>query len=296
MKLGTVLKNGRRHAALVDGDKVFVASDATLESIIETGKNIRDLPGEWSATSSATFDVPVRPEVVLCTGHNYEDHYAEKSVNRAVEAKGLEFFLKAGQTIADPDAEMILDPRVTGKLDQETELAFVIGKAGRNISKEHAMEHVFGYLVVNDVTARDRQVSKKADGNFVMELGTAKNFDGSTRLSSFIITADEIGDPQTLNLTTTINGQRRQSNTTANMIHSVADIIVFFSSVLTLKPGTIISTGTPSGSGWGHDVELGGKRITPPGCVPGAYLKDGDVVVSEVEKIGRLEFKVRAIA
>lgn len=292
MKVGTVRQEDRRRAAYVEDTRVFVASDLTLEQVIAESLEIRAVPGQWHDRRAVTFDVPLRPPVVLCTGHNYEDHYAEKSVNRADEAKGLEFFVKAGQTIADLQSPLLLDPIVTRKLDQETELGVVIGKPGRHIPRERALEHVFGYMVVNDVTARDRQVTRKADGSFVMELGTAKNFDGSTRFSPFIVTADEIADPQTLELCTLINGRRRQFNTTANMIHQVADIVAFFSSVLTLEPGTVISTGTPSGSGWGQDAELGGKQVTPDGCVPGAYLADGDEVVSAIARVGEITFQV----
>lgn len=295
MRIVSILMDGRRRAGFIEAGQVFVTHSMEVEDVIKNGIDIRDVPGKWIDENDLEFDVPLRPPVVLCTGHNYRDHFEEKSVNRPEEAKGLEFFLKAGQTIAGLGSDMVLDPAVTRKLDHETELGIVIGKEGRHISKADALKHVFGYVVVNDVTARDRQIQKKADGTFVMELGAAKNFDGSTRLSREIVTVDEIPDPQTLRLSTKVNGEYRQLNTTANMIHSVADIVAFFSSLITLKPGTIISTGTPAGSGWGHDPELGGKGKTPPGCVASSYLHEGDIAVSEIEKVGRLTFKVRAL-
>lgn len=294
MRIATVLEDGSRKACVVEGDQVFVTDVAGADAAIGLACDLKKTPGRWVPRAKVTFDAVLRPPVLLCTGHNYRDHADEKSVNRPHGAKGLEFFMKAGQTIAAPGAGIVLDPFVTTKMDQETELGFVIGKGGRHITKERALDHVFGYLIVNDVTARDRQVLKRSDGSFVMELGTAKNFEGATQLSTELVTRDEIPDPQALALSTKVNGEMRQLSNTSLMINTVADVIAHFSSLLYLHPGCVISTGTPAGTGWGQDRDLGGNGRVPAQCKPGAYLQPGDRVVSEIEKIGALTFTVHA--
>jgi 2-keto-4-pentenoate hydratase/2-oxohepta-3-ene-1,7-dioic acid hydratase in catechol pathway len=225
----------------------------------------------------------------MCAGQNYQDHLDEKA---PVDIQDPEFFIKAGQTIAGLDEPCLLDARVTRKLDYETELGVVIGKAGRHVAAQDALDHVFGYLVVNDVTARDRQVIDEGDGRYSMALGPGKNFDGSSRLAGTVVTADEIPDPHALALTTHVDGELRQSNSTASMVFSVPEIIAYLSTLITLLPGTVIATGTPGGTGWGTDPELGGTAVTPPGCVPARYLAPGDRVRSAIEGVGALEFEV----
>jgi 2-keto-4-pentenoate hydratase/2-oxohepta-3-ene-1,7-dioic acid hydratase in catechol pathway len=181
---------------------------------------------------------------------------------------------------------------VTTKLDYETELGVIIGKGGRNISAAQAMEHVYGYMVVNDLTARDRQVVVQGNGHYTMAFGPGKNFDGATRVAPWIVTADEVDDPHALMVKTRVDGEVRQFNTTRNMIFNVAETIAFLSRLLTLHPGTVIATGTPGGTGWGQDPTLGGTGQTPLGCVPARYLSVGEYVESEIEQIGRLDFTV----
>jgi 2-keto-4-pentenoate hydratase/2-oxohepta-3-ene-1,7-dioic acid hydratase in catechol pathway len=208
--------------------------------------------------------------------------------------KEPEFFLKAGDTVAHPDEPARCDPRVTAKLDYETELGVVIGRSGRFIEPDRAFDHVFGYVVVNDLTARDRQVRPLPGGGFEMALGPGKNFEGATRLAPWVTPAEEVGDPHELALTTHVNGELRQSNSTRNMIHDVRTLVSFLSQLLELRPGYVISTGTPGGTGWGQDPGLGGTGVTPAGCVPGRYLAPGDHVRSEIEHVGVLEFDVIA--
>ena len=188
----------------------------------------------------------------------------------------------------------IADPRVTAKLDYETELGIVIGRSGRFITRDRALDHVFGYIVVNDLTARDRQVRRLRGGGFEMALGPGKNFEGATRLASWVTPAGEVGDPQALELTTRVNGELRQFNSTRNMIHDVRTLVSFLSQLLELRPGYVISTGTPGGTGWGQDPELGGTGVTPAGCQPARYLAPGDQVRSEIQGVGVLEFDVIA--
>jgi 2-keto-4-pentenoate hydratase/2-oxohepta-3-ene-1,7-dioic acid hydratase in catechol pathway len=158
-----------------------------------------------------------------------------------------------------------------------------------------APAHIFGYTVANDVTARDRQVRKTADGTVFYELGRGKAFDTSLPLGPEIVTADELGDPQDLALTTRINGELRQSARTSDMIWSCAELVHFFSTNFTLRPGMVILTGTPAGTAWSVDAELGGTWQPAEGLTPAArYCLPGDEVVGEIAGIGRLRNPVVA--
>lgn len=232
---------------------------------------------------------PLAPPIILCSGENYWDHREEKP---AVEGREPEFFIKTPQGVIGPTDQIRLDRKVTRKLDYETELAIVIGKPGRHIAKKDALRHVFGYVVMNDVTARDRQVRMRPDGTCSYALGPGKNFDTCAPLGPCIVTADEIPNPQRLVLRTTVNGEVRQLSNTRKMIWGVADLVKFFSTFLTLQPGTVISTGTPGGTAWGTDAELGGKFSKRKGARPLSYLEPGDVVTCEIEHIGLLRNKV----
>jgi 2-keto-4-pentenoate hydratase/2-oxohepta-3-ene-1,7-dioic acid hydratase in catechol pathway len=143
---------------------------------------------------------PMMPSTILCAGSNYREHNDEK-LGSPTSGKEPEFFLKTSDSVIGPEEAIEYDERLTRKLDSETELGIVIGKAGRHIRREHALKHVFGYTIVNDVTARDRQVRRS--GNFTWyELGRGKAFDTSAPMGPCIVTADEIPDPQTLDIRT----------------------------------------------------------------------------------------------
>jgi 2-keto-4-pentenoate hydratase/2-oxohepta-3-ene-1,7-dioic acid hydratase in catechol pathway len=187
----------------------------------------------------------------------------------------------------------VFDPQLTEKLDAETELAIVIGKPGRHIPAAEALDHVFGYTIVNDLTARDRQVRRSPEGFIWYELGRSKAFDTSAPLGPCIVTRDEIPDPQVLTIRTRINGELRQNGATADMIWSCAEVIHFFSTNFTLRPGMVISTGTPSGTAWSTDTELGGTGQVTPGTVPATrYCLPGDVIESDIDRIGVLRNRV----
>lgn len=238
--------------------------------------------------ASVALAAPIRPATILCSGSNYKDHNAEKA-NTPISGKEPEFFVKTADCVVGPDEPIVFDAVLSKKLDCEVELAVVIGKAGRHIAADRALDHVFGYTIVNDVTARDRQVRRTPEGMTWYELGSGKAFDSSAPLGPCIVTADEIGDPQALRVQSRINGELRQSSSTANMIWTCAQLIHFFSRNFTLKPGMVIITGTPAGTAWSADKELGGKGVTQPGLVPATrYCLPGDVVECEVEKIGVL--------
>jgi acylpyruvate hydrolase len=237
---------------------------------------------------------PIEPRLILCSGENYWDHRDEKPL---VEGKEPEFFLKNPLGVIAPGQGIELDPRVTRKLDYEAELLIVIGKTGRHIPEERALDHVFGFTIMNDVTARDRQVRLRADGSSSYALGPGKSFDTCAPIGPCIVTRDEIGDPQTLAIRTRVNRQLRQDNNTGRMIWSVAQLVAFFSNFITLRPGVVISTGTPGGTGWGSDAELGARsngRTLETG--QWRYLSPGDEVVCEIERIGTLRNPVVAAA
>jgi len=290
MRLVSVLRDGRRLAGALDGDRVLVSElDGGIDALIAAGAGAEAIDGAWQVAEDVVLDAALRPPVVLCAGQNYRDHLDEKA---PVDVTEPEFFLKAGQTIAAPGDPCVLDPAVTSKLDYETELGVVIGRGGRHIPAREAADHVYGYVVLNDLTARDRQVIPGRDGGFAMALGPGKNFDGATRVAASLTPAAQLDGELDLRLTTSVEGELRQSNSTAAMVFGVPELIAYLSRLMTLRPGAVIATGTPGGTGWGTDAELGGTSVTPAGCAPGRYLRPGDHVVSEIERIGRLEFDV----
>lgn len=315
MKFATYVEAGRRRLAIVQGDWLIdpllalqhddtarqFFSDATAliaggEPALKAAARALAEAGDAARipAKSARLAAPMLPSTILCSGSNYLDHNQEKA-NTPISGKEPEFFIKTSDCVVGPGEPIVLDEKVTRKLDCETELAVVIGKAGRHIPVGSALDHVFGYTIVNDVTARDRQVRRNEQGMVWYELGRGKCFDTSAPLGPYVVTADEVGDPQKLAIRTRINGELRQSSTTAQMIWSCAELIHFFSDNFTLRPGMVIITGTPAGTAWSQDRELGGSGKSPPGVVPAnGYCRPGDVVECEVEKVGVLRNAVVA--
>ena len=185
------------------------------------------------------------------------------------------FFTKPPTAVVGPDAEVPIFPKVSVKIDYEVELALVIGKRGRDIAPADAYAHIFGYTVLNDVTARD--VQRRHGGQFFK----GKGLDGSCPMGPWVVTADEAGDPMALRMQLWVNGELRQNDTTAAMIFDIPTLIASLSEGLTLEPGDILATGTPSGVGYAMD--------------PPRYLTDGDEVCCEIEGIGRLCNRLRAV-
>ncbi len=299
MKVCTYYQDGKERLGFVVGSDVVdaPAEFPTMLSFIRTGEAGRKAAeaaiakGAKKPLASVKLAPPIRASTMLCSGSNYIDHNKEKA-NTPISGKEPEFFVKTADCIIGHDEKIIYDEKLTKKLDAETELAIVIGKPGRHIPVERALEHVFGYTIVNDVTARERQVRRNEQGFTWYEVGRGKCFETSGPTGPWIVTADEIGDPQKLRLRTRINGELRQSASTGNMIYSCAHLIHFFSISMTLQPGMIIITGTPGGTAWSTDPELGGtwvggdgsEKLTPAK----GYLKPGDVIECEMEKIGVL--------
>lgn len=254
----------------------------------QAARLLREAPAAaYRPLASLSLAPPMRPSTLLCSGSNYHAHNREK-LGSPQSGKEPEFFIKTSDCVIGPDAGIPYDPLLTKKLDCETELAIVIGKPGRHIPVATALDHVFGYTIVNDVTARDRQVRKAGEMTWY-DLGRGKAFDGSAPLGPCIVTADEIGDPQALQLRTRINGELRQSASTSDMIWTCAELIHFFSVNFTLRPGMVIITGTPAGTAWSTDRDLGGSWHGEPGLVPAMrYCLPGDVIESEIDGIGTL--------
>ena len=280
--------------SLADAEAVIAGGAATLALIGRAREAAAARGLALPRLADVTLLSPLIPPIILCAGSNYVDHNKEKAES-PLKGKEPEFFLKSPTCVIGPGQPILWDRRVTKKLDYEVELAIVIGKPGRHVRVEDALDHVFGYTILNDVTARDRQVRVK-EGVTWYELGSSKNFDSSAPLGPCLVTADEIPDPQALALRTTVNGEVRQNNSTGSMKFGVAYLIHFFSTNLSLRPGMVISTGTPGGTGWASDPELGGVSYKRDDIVrPAGYLVAGDVIACSIEKIGTLENRVQAV-
>ena len=183
------------------------------------------------------------------------------------------YFSKASTAVIGPNTAVVADPRLTRKLDWEVELGVVIGTGGRWISRDRALDHIFGYTIVNDISARDLHERRPADQWFL-----AKSMDGFCPMGPVLVSAEEIGDPQDLKLALRVNGVEKQRSNTKHMIFGVAEIIADLSRYVTLEPGDVITTGTPSGTGVGR--------------VPPEFLRAGDVMEAEIETIGVLRTPV----
>lgn len=278
-------------AAFADATKLVAAGDEGLTAARAALASAKK-SGNGTPLAKVRLKAPIEPTLILCSGENYWDHREEKP---EVTRKDPEFFLKTPLGVIGPEDDILRDERVTKKLDYETELLIVIGKPGRHIPAARAHEHIYGYTILNDVTARDRQVTLRPDGSSVYNLGPGKNFDTCAPMGPSLVTRDEIEDPQQLMLKTYVNGELRQNNTTGKMIWTCAQLVEFFSTFVTLRPGVVISTGTPGGTAWGTDAELGGKKpMRKDVAAAGGYLQAGDEVVCEIERIGRLRNRVKA--
>ena len=243
----------------------FDPEQSSLFAIYAASKN------EDHALADVQLCAPLVPQKnVFCVGRNYLEHAREGARAAGKELKLPDvptFFTKAPTAIADPGATLTLLKAVSNEYDWEAELAVVIGKHGRDIPEESALEYVFGYTCLNDLTARDLQ---RAHGQWFK----GKSLDHSCPVGPWVVTADEIPDPQNLAIQLTVNGAVKQSANTSSMIFSVARIISELSKGMTLEPGDIIATGTPEGVGFAR---------TPP-----EFLKDGDTVEITISGIGTL--------
>jgi len=272
MKLLTYESAGALHSGVVVGNSAIDLGTTPLEAILACpdelarARALADAPSEGLPLDGLNVRAPiVRPGKVLALGLNYRDHAAESG--SPVPAEPV-VFCKVSGSVTGPGAPIRL-PEASQKVDYEVELAFVIGRTAKGVPAGRALDYVAGYTVLNDVSARDYQ-REKPGGQWTL----AKSFDTFCPMGPWLVTPDEIGDPQDLALKCVVSGQTMQASSTAQMIFSVADIIEYLSRVLTLEPGDVVATGTPPGVGFAR---------TPP-----RYLHAGDVVECTVEKIGTL--------
>jgi 2-keto-4-pentenoate hydratase/2-oxohepta-3-ene-1,7-dioic acid hydratase in catechol pathway len=243
---------------------------AAVRSAIAAAKKIHQL-------SDLQLLAPLNPPRgnVIAMGRNYQKHAEETAVMEGRAPSPPTIFTKAITSLTEPFADIAIDPAFSSKIDWEVELAMVIGKRGANIKRADAMSHVFGYTVLNDVTARDIQ------SDWGGQYFKGKSQDRSCPTGPWIVTADDI-DPRALNLRLRVNGVVKQDGNTRDMIYPVDAIIEWASKGMTLLPGAMIATGTPDGVGFAR---------TPP-----EFLKAGDVMETEVEGIGRLRNRFVAAA
>ncbi len=216
--------------------------------------------------SSFLSPIPKPSRNIMCIGKNYRDHAIEMG-SEADIPENLLVFTKATTTVVGHQQPIDLHENSTSQLDYEGELAVIIGKKGKEISNEKVEDYIFGYSILNDVTARDLQ---KKHGQFFI----GKSLDATCPIGPWIVTKDEIHDPESLSITTKVNNEVRQCSNTSHFIFSLAEMIETISNGMTLLPGDIIATGTPAGVG--------------KGMIPPQFLKRGDKIEIEIENIGTL--------
>jgi 2-keto-4-pentenoate hydratase/2-oxohepta-3-ene-1,7-dioic acid hydratase in catechol pathway len=282
MKLVTVFTEQGGKAGVLRGDDVVLISGAGFASTMDVilgGAAALDSIGSFAAAATGSAVLPAatvklmapipRPPKLICVGLNYRDHAEECGLEIP---KVPTIFNKFPNVVVGPDDPIVL-PKNSTKPDYEAEFAFVIGKGGRHIPAERWKEHVFGYMNLNDVSARDFQM---ATTQWLM----GKTFDTFAPAGPWLVTADEIEDPHNLNIRITVSGEVLQNSNTRNLIFGVPELIAHLSSVVTLEPGDIVSTGTPGGVGFVRK--------------PPRFLRPGDECVVEVEGLGQLRNPVVA--
>jgi 2-keto-4-pentenoate hydratase/2-oxohepta-3-ene-1,7-dioic acid hydratase in catechol pathway len=296
MKIGSCFYKGRTYLCVPDKNNVVSVpaldpqcpdcfstvidflhtEDFSLESLKDF---IRVAGDKIKIADSFELLAPIpRPlQNIMCLGLNYVDHVEETSTIMGREAKIPEHiivFTKAANSVNAPYGDIPYDPGVSSKIDWESELGVIIGKPGKRIKAEHAYDHVFGYTVINDISARDLQRRHK-------QFFLAKSLEGSCPMGPFIVTTDEIKNPHDLEIQCRVNGKVKQKSNTKFQIFDIPTQIATISKGMNLEPGDIIATGTPSGVGFAR---------TPP-----EYLIPGDVVECEVEKIGTIRNKITEV-
>lgn len=257
---------------------------AALGSWMTAAAELASLAGDAASATElspvpdglALLAAPIMPPRVFAAASNYVEHAKEMGTVLAAKADSNPYmFIKASTAVIGP-GETVVIPKQTEQADWEVELAAVIGTTARHVSVDDALNCVAGYTILNDVSARD--LTRRQDYPFKFDWFQGKSFDTFAPLGPWIVPAGLIGDPQSLSLGLSVNGKQMQDGTAAEMIFTVAEQIAYLSSILTLQPGDVIATGTPTGVG---------KSM-------GIFLKPGDVMRATIEKIGALENPVAA--
>ena len=265
MKLATFTHGDRTRLGQIIGDEIWeMAWPDSMMAAVRRGMT----PSKGSIhfkLDEVKFEAPLRPGKIIAIGLNYADHAQE--TGKDVPNHPLVFAKFPSSVIGDRDA-ITWRTSITETVDWEGELAVIIGKKARDVSEANAMDYVYGYTVGNDVSARDLQNIKDKQWT------RGKSLDTFCPLGPWVITRDEIADPQNLKITTVVNDKTMQDSNTSNLIFSIPFLISYLSQNFTLDPGDVIMTGTPSGVGAG---------MKPP-----TYLKDGDVVTVTIEGIGTI--------
>ena len=280
---------GRRLGALRPGTEdeiVELTEPADLLELIDAGAaglaHVRSVLSSSRARAHKLADLELLAPLdqprgnVIAIGRNYQKHAAETARAEGREPSPPTIFTKAITSLTEPFADIAIDPAISDKIDWEVELAVIIGARGANINRKRAMDHVFGFTVLNDVTARDIQ------SGWGGQYFKGKSLDRSCPTGPWVVTKDEVEDPQALNLFLRVNGTVKQEGNTRDMIYAVDAVIEWVSKGMTLLPGAMIATGTPDGVGFAR---------TPP-----EFLRPGDVMETEVQGIGRLRNRIVSAA
>ena len=292
MKLGTCLYNDKTFVCIAQTEGVLLpALDPAFDqavwrdmiSLIESGTDLSAMLANATDTMRVKFaditllaPIPRPRKNVMCLGLNYLEHAEETANQIGRTGKAPQYpivFTKCPTSVIGQDATVPFDPDTCSQLDWEAELGVVLGKGGKKIAAANALDHVFGYTVINDLSARDIQLSHK-------QYFLGKSLDGGCPMGPWIVTADDIADPQNLAIACRVNGVTKQASNTRNMIFNVASIIEWLSRGMTLEAGDVIATGTPSGVGFVRE--------------PPEFLLPGDVVECEVECVGVLRNSISA--
>ncbi|TCC29328.1 fumarylacetoacetate hydrolase family protein [Kribbella sindirgiensis] len=275
MKYVMVEHAGSERPGVLDGDSVLLLDATDLTEVIESGAAPTGVKVPFA---EELLRAPLRRfrRDILCTGWNYWDHFEESKGRR--EGQDVDrpehptFFTKGPDVVIGPYDDIAWDPAISAKWDYEAEVALVIGRSGKNIAVDEALDHVWGYMLANDVSQRDLQ---RAHGGQWLK---GKSIDDTMPLGPWIVTADEVVDPQDIHLQCLVNDDVRQDASTRQMAFDVATLISELSFGMTLRPGDLLLTGTPAGIGNARE--------------PQVFLQDGDVVVTRSDKLGTLRNKV----
>ena len=286
MKIARLLEGNNETYGFVNGDKVSTKDEITYLTGVPIPQNVKDFlfDGWFDEIKNKINDLPYEeniskyklltpipnPNKIICLAFNYVDHAEEQGL-QAPEDPAI--VIKPRTALNSTNSDIVCPDFVT-QLDYEVELAIIIGKNCKNISVEDATSAIFGYMVFNDVSARDIQFKDK-------QFTRGKSFDSFAPCGPWITTSDEIQNAQNLKLTTKINGELRQNSSTSNMFIKIPEIISKISKVMTLERGDIISTGTPAG-----------VMLNKPNAV---FMKDGDKVEMEIEGLGILNNTIKFV-
>jgi len=284
MKIARLVRDGKETYGLIKDNRVATKDDITYQTGIPIPLNIKDFlfEGWYDEVKNKISDTSFKdqlekfrllapipdPPKIICLTFNYPAHAKEQNL---VSPKEPVIFIKPRTTLCGTDSD-IMCPNFIKQLDYEIELAVIIGKTCKNVDESRSKDYIFGYMVFNDVSARDIQMRDK-------QFTRGKSFDTFAPCGPWITSADEVTNPQDLQLVTKINGQNRQDSSTKNMFIKIPSIISELSNVMTLEKGDIIVTGTPDGVAMNNPS-------TP-------FLKNGDTIEMEIEKLGRIQNTVK---